>query len=1377
MVIQGRLGELPLRQALAKNPVVKAKIENCKVEATDLGEISDEGLEDLGLVLPCDDSQLRVVQLTGKGCSLQVEGPPGTGKSQTIANIISNALYLGQRVLLVCDKKAAIVQVEERLSNCGLKPALLNLHDEDLDKRDFLRQSTSKFPPEQDAGIYPLDQLKATRATLNDRVKFGRSISHPSLQVSKRDALAGLIQLRKELHNVPKIDVPNWQALSKDRLDKLLGCLGQWPDLESVLTNANNVWNTVCVEAFDANPNAINELQVLAHKIIGQLESLDRIREYAATVGIEMPLNSDTSASAILALVQSVQSKPNCHPRLLGNKEVNQPDLKRLKAKWDRSVELRAANYPVVLTEVVTEDARNDVAEILTNECAQSWADLSKREHDHIRCRDEIASHQNRYRRICDQIGLVYSPLLKVRRAQFQFVTSLAVVGKTIPRGWWKQDMTPVLMIAGWKANLKACATHMKSAPLPLHCVALERVSKTHWSHVEAKAEHGFNFVSYCLNFVNDRKCKYALRQIYPNVPQRGFKKWQDLTLHAVTAFHSVSALRTAAETHIILKEMTSAYLTVAHEKDDHAENYLSHDDVYRLGKAAAFAEQIQARNDLFEVGSPHWQTFWEAPSQSLVSDVKSLLDELDALSLPNEQQNDDLENALVFHDAASRGIRQLLQSYERQEGDRDTSVLAAFSAQREFQSCQAELAPLARYIELQGPDKSEPDWTWLRDVISWRDAFERKRGQQKLDLDSALWGKLRLLLDEHCTVMSAAYKEIDGFFEGDHARLPTYEHLTGLIVEILDELPRHPLWLEKRRWQGKIPAFPEIKTLWQKLLDGSVEPQKAQRLFCFNLLRHCDPIAKPHGPDFKQTIKTFTEQDDKLSSWILDHLKAAIRKSMREAVFAASNSEARLRHLAGLQRIRGTVRELVNEHLDYLLAAKPCWLMSPTSLANLIDSRIFEEHGTPFDVVIFDEASQVRVMEGLLAMSFGKQVVIVGDKNQLPPTDFFTSFANPDADAAGFDFGVSESLLNEFETVFDVGKSQLMLMSHYRSETPDLIRFSNDWFYDGKLEMYPPAHVAGIGRQLHYVPNAVYSEISGQRNNPVEARAVVELIERHVREWPGKSLGVVAMNIPQMELIEEQIQLLAPAQVRTFCSDESRFFLRNLETVQGDEMDRIILSLTYGKNIAGQFSASILGPLTKSGGERRLNVAITRSRSGMIVVSSLKSSDLDASSAQSTGFKCLKAFLTDLENTERARTFGIISERFKRKIDGVSNVVFCDSPFEEQVVEFLENEGYEIECQYGAGKFRLDIVVKDGGKILLAIECDGAAYHSSLVARTRDRARQRVLERLGWRIHRVWSTNWWFYEDQEKQSIRDAINAARTLAIPSRIAARNTAQ
>ena len=398
-----------------------------------------------------------------------------------------------------------------------------------------------------------------------------------------------------------------------------------------------------------------------------------------------------------------------------------------------------------------------------------------------------------------------------------------------------------------------------------------------------------------------------------------------------------------------------------------------------------------------------------------------------------------------------------------------------------------------------------------------------------------------------------------------------------------------------------------------------------------------------------------------------------------------------------------------------------------------------------------------LKPTDGMLSMAFGKQIIIVGDRNQLPPTDFFATCFFED-DEVGDDLGLSESLLEEFSGVFEEKVTHAMLMCHYRSETPDLIRFSNDFFYRGDLEMYPPAHVSGIGRKLHYVPDAKYSK---DRTNDREAEEVVRLIEAHVKAYPDKSLGVVTMNIPQMELIDQKIQG-SSAVTRQFCYDDNKFFLRNLETVQGDEMDRIILSLTYGKNDSGQFNATVLGPLLKSGGERRLNVAITRSRSGMTVVTSLNSSDFDAAAAQSKGFKCLKEFIRDLESGSRLSNFGMTSARFTAKSNGISNIVYCESPFEEEVVTFLENSGFEVECQYGCGGFRIDIVVKERGKCLLAIECDGAAYHSSLVARTRDRARQRLLESRGWRFHRVWSTNWWIFEAEEKAAILTAIHVAR---------------
>ena len=203
---------------------------------------------------------------------------------------------------------------------------------------------------------------------------------------------------------------------------------------------------------------------------------------------------------------------------------------------------------------------------------------------------------------LCDQLGLVYSPLLKFRRAQLEAVLRLGALQCSIPRSWWSPQSTPVLSVTGWAGQFRACGQQAVTAPSPLHFIALERVAATHWEHVEAKAEHGFNLVSYCLKFVNDRKCKFALSQIYPGIPARGFKGWRELTLHAISTHRIVASLRAVSETHVVLKQLTANYLAAGHEQPDKFKEVLAQEDVKRLEAAAALVEQMRARNDLFDV-------------------------------------------------------------------------------------------------------------------------------------------------------------------------------------------------------------------------------------------------------------------------------------------------------------------------------------------------------------------------------------------------------------------------------------------------------------------------------------------------------------------------------------------------------------------------------------------------------------------------------------------------------------------------------------------------------------------------------------------------------------------------------------------------------
>jgi hypothetical protein len=1017
MVVQSRLNEFSIRQSLARNPVICAKLSGTKVASEDLGEITDEGIEDLGLTLPCDDSQLRVIQLADKGFNLQVEGPPGTGKSQTIANIVGNALWKCKSVLVVCDKKAAILQVEERLSDIGLAPALINLHDEDLDKRDFLKQATSKFTNGKSIIERPLEQLRDDRKLLNERVRFGRNVAHASFPISKIDALSGLIKLRSELRDVPSINIPSWNSLSKDRLKRILGSLAEWPDLKVIVSNEISIWNKVKIERFNGKPNALNELQLLCSRFSAYNARIEALEELLSTVGVDIPLNSIHSAINISVLAKSVINKPKCHLSILGAKEYNITELNKLKDIWLKCKDIEEKNYPISLSKKVLPAILESVDNLSRLENAVSWQQFLNSIIFHDQRINRLKEHQSKYKLIVEQLGLIYSPSLKVRRSQIYSLVALGQLGVSIPRDWWDSKSSPLIAIANWKAQLQACAAHAKRSPLPLHFVSLERISKTHWHFIEAKAEHGFNAISYCLNFVNDRKCKYALKQVFPDIPQRRFESWQEVTLHAVSALHSMRDLQQSAQVHNVLKQLTQGYLGISHENPS-ASTFLEHRDISLLDKAASCVEQMRPRRDLFEIEASHWLTFWEAVNPTMIARAEEYLRAIDSLEMPLEE-TDNVESAIEAHCNRRDALAAFISQTHLLSGDDETSVVESFNAQKQYCEYQASLNLLAKYLALQDHPSEQPNWEKLEQWVTWRDAFESLRGIQKLDIDSKFWSIIDSDLDCFYKEVSKDKNELLEFFEIPDESIDLFSEIQSIIEGIQSQIHLSAAWIEKKKWHFRVTLLPELRSLWESVIAGKVDPNVAQKLFCFNLLHLSDPFASPSGVELRQALKTFSEQDEKLSVWVVEHIKEILRRNMQDAARSEPSSESELFRLSGLQRIRGTVRELVNANIRYLLAAKKCWMMSPTSLANLIDVSTLEK-GPLFDLVIFDEASQLRVLDGLLSMAFAKQVIIVGDKNQLPPTDFFSGFGSIDDESEQSDFGVSESLLDEFSGVFE---------------------------------------------------------------------------------------------------------------------------------------------------------------------------------------------------------------------------------------------------------------------------------------------------------------------------------------------------------------------
>ena len=506
-------------------------------------------------------------------------------------------------------------------------------------------------------------------------------------------------------------------------------------------------------------------------------------------------------------------------------------------------------------------------------------------------------------------------------------------------------------------------------------------------------------------------------------------------------------------------------------------------------------------------------------------------------------------------------------------------------------------------------------------------------------------------------------------------------------------------------------------------------------------------------SPEHDRRIEQFRAVDERYMQ--LTRLLVQTRLAQRVPATSTSvlpNSEMGiLKREVGKRRRHMSVRLLLQKIPNLLPRLKPCLLMSPMSVAQYLDADY-----PPFDVVVFDEASQIPVWDAVGAIARGRQAVIVGDPKQLPPTTFFQR-AEDDEEAQGND--VVEDLESILDDCIGAQIPWLPLDWHYRSRHESLITFSNYHYYGNRLLTFPSPALEGLGVSWRHVPHGVYDK-GKARTNRAEGEAVVEEILRRLRnpELAKYSIGVVTFSQAQQTLIED---LLDAARAQDpeidphFAEDaEEPLFVKNLENVQGDERDVILFSICYGPDSIGRVSMNF-GPMNREGGERRLNVAITRARRQVMVFSTLKADQIDLARSRARGVRDLKGFLEYAERGPAA-----IAEAIQPDPDAD-----FDSPFEEAVFDALVDQGWEVHKQVGCARYRIDLAIVDPeapGRYLLGVECDGANYHRAKTARDRDKLRQGVLRDLGWKLHRIWSTDWWTDPEREIRKLERALERVR---------------
>ena len=720
---------------------------------------------------------------------------------------------------------------------------------------------------------------------------------------------------------------------------------------------------------------------------------------------------------------------------------------------------------------------------------------------------------------------------------------------------------------------------------------------------------------------------------------------------------------------------------------------------------------------------------------------------------------------ASVFSRIFSSEYKQLAADLRlcRKDGKKPSYKQARAAAERlaAFQQKSEEFAAEETPVKpLLGPacDGVKTDWDYLANQLTALDVAYSKGLSfgslaQAADLTSekdAFAGYAKRLGDAFAGCDSGALQFLTGAFDGAVFNInacpcaAALERLQGCLdnVDALDN------WRHFRQLLASL-AEKEIAPFVDKAIEQQVEPDKIvpafKKLFYYqwidSILSSAPVLTAFSRVSQDKAIQIFSEKDVEQ----FEISKAKIRAELSEKrpstdIIAPGSALATLLREGEKKRKQKSVRTLLAETGELVQRIKPCFLMSPLSV-----SAFLAPNAVHFDVVIFDEASQIFPQDAVGAIYRADQLIVVGDSRQMPPSNFF----NASSGADGSDDEADD--ITDFESILDLCSTsmrQLRLRWHYRSRHEELITFSNKNFYDGDLVTFPSpkADAKGTGVDYFHV-DGVFDRKS--HTNRKEAEFVVDLIYENIEKFPNRSLGVVAFSIAQQDLIE---RILAkrrqnePEKESFFRKDaEEPFFVKNLETVQGDERDTIIFSTAYGLDAQGKLLHNF-GPLNRVGGERRLNVAVTRAKQNVQLVSSMRYTDIDLKRTSSEGARLLREYLNFAENGEGALEAPAKGSEFER----------AAADFEMEVGEFLRANGFDVDTQIGFSDFKIDVGVKapGGSDYALAIESDGATYRSARNARDRDRLRREVLQRMGWRYYRLWSTDWFRNKAAEQERL-----------------------
>ena len=1355
-------------------------------------------IRDQFAVLPADFSQLQAIEEARKGNNLVIHGPPGTGKSQTIANLIATLLADGKRVLFVSEKAAALDVVKRRLEECDLGVFCLDLHSDRGRRTEVYRQLRRSLDEEFDgtAGGDSSADLEGLRKLLNRATRLLHE-KQPPLGLSVFEVQGRFARLR---HNL------RFEALAPPPAGQLTQ---QW------LQVADNAAKRIALRPREFSEHYSSQWRALRTPQ-GSLQLADLIRDDMQTVlaaieelrertaphtqwlgGPTVESAADVrGAAGLFTLLAEAPGIPGDWlgraalariQRLQREQVTRHSERRTLEATLDDAFEDQgpSIDYRAVLDAVTLSPTdRTAIAHVVGPDWGRALggdpAGLSERV-------DELATALDRLTSCAAELfELLGTPPARTldRIDDAARLGARVLVLDPVPEHWLPSsgldDVARQYSDARSLAEEVGRDEERLGVDFSDALVGLVDESML----VRYRTDHqGFSRRNLGVSYRRDRRVLQGQLQAPRKLPLVEQLRAVEL---AVKVRHGRERW-TARE-----PGFREALGTRFHGRDTDWERMVG--DIEELrGVLNRWSGNSAAQHELL-TGTER---------QALDAAVGSLREALSGYReavrvIGRDELASDRLDVVATEEAVGAAVKPLhhIRDATSEFVDSLERPLADFDALTKLVKCGVRLTAVREEDECFAPalasdfgaffERTATDWGAVAGALDWTHRFlAAARGpmsdalrlhatepeapveyaSRSADLEAALGRYAEVL----CTLDQRFEATVTKWGAWDVAPLAEFEGWVTALGEAAGEAPSWVAYraavteFEERLGAGSVTA---LRALTDRAEDApEIVARRAFEMWLEQVYA-AEPVLREFSRvEYEEIRKRFRELDESFP--------VAARRRVRERVSERypSSTNVQTGQLGTLnrelvkRRRQMPVRKLIRSIPNLMQALKPCFFMSPLAVSQYLPAGRSEGDSLEFDTVIFDEASQVLPEEAVPTLERARQAIVVGDRQQLPPTTFFLG-SDGDGDELDDDddrvpdaFEGVESILDVMVGLGSTAIAQRYLSVHYRSRCEGLIRFSNDAFYENRLLTFPGPEPSDACVRKVYLPDATY-DAGGSRTNRGEAERVTKIVFELMETLPrDESVGVVALSRAQADLIETLIEhgrLDRRDLDARFSEDQpERFFVKNLENVQGDERDHMILSVGYGPTPAGAVP-NRFGPINREGGERRLNVAVTRARKSMSVVHSLRPEHI---TSQMLGARQLRRYLEYVRNPDTA---------LEAEVIGIGEP---ESPFEEAVLAALRKRGHSVASQVGVSGYRIDLAIQSerGQGFDLGIECDGVTYHRSPAARDRDWLRQQVLEGLGWRIHRVWSTAWTKDPDGEMAAIERALDLARAGAPPER--------